>query len=287
MNSNVQTFSRDDVRLQQIFYRHSPYKSVRMDCMNIELLEDSRVAPGPILIRLFQIVIIDEADESPILTLKNMTIYEGQEKPLSDFIIVDTRNRPARDFSFMVNVSPMNGVLRNRNVGANTRVGDFSYEDLAQGYIVYVHNGKEPNGIPEAINLKLIETNPKTAGNLRFYQLPNVTKPGSPYFKFEITVFPVDDETPRMKFSGPTKNMHYIEGRPGLYLAKEYILATDDDTGPDGIFYEITRMPLHGLLTYSIHGHQPVTNFSQSKLHFVKKIGTIVSPPPPPPPPPP
>ena len=234
-----------------------------MDCMNIELLEDSQSMDKTVLIRLFQIVIIDEADESPILTLKNMTILEGQEKPLSDYIIVDTRNRPARDFSFMVNVSPMSGALRNRNIGANARVGMFSYEDLAQGYIVYIHNGKEPNGIPESINLKLIETNPKTAGNLRFYTLPNVTKPGSPYFKFLIEVTPVDDEPPKMKFSGPTKNMHTINGRPGLILSSEYIMATDEDTDPEGIFYEVTRLPTFGVLSKTVHMDQMITNFSQ------------------------
>ena len=262
---NVLSFTREQVRKQQIYYEHNQRRFVRMDCLNIELLEDRR-GRETVLIRLFQIVIIDEADESPILSLKNMTILEGEEKPLSNYILVDTRNRPARDFSFMVNVKPMSGVLRNRRLGTNAEVGGFSYEDLAQGFIVYIHNGKEPNGIPEKINLKLTETNPKTAGNLRFYQLPNVTQPTKPYFMFEITIIAVDDEVPRMKYSGPTKNIHYINGRPGLMLSSEYILATDEDTSPDGVFYEIIRPPLNGILTTSPNSHRPVSNFSQGLL---------------------
>ena len=257
----VDEFTQADIAAGLIMYQHTGGEigvNSREDFFELSLVDPNKeltVEGSRIDKVLVEVKIIPFDNEAPIVTIgEPFEVLESKKAPLLprhlDATDVDTEDT---DISCLVVRQPMNGYLENispapgsekSRVGipvSSFTIGEIRNENI--NYVQSVHKGSEPR-----------------RDGFKFHCSDGLNK--SPDFRFDIIIFPSNDEVPEISL----REFIVVEGG-NLRIDLPIMNVVDLDEPADRIVFVITEQPKHGkIVRQTLEGSLRIQNFTLNDI---------------------
>ncbi|XP_060116044.1 chondroitin sulfate proteoglycan 4 [Heteronotia binoei] len=235
----IQSFTQEDINEGKVLYLHSN-PEIQSDQFTVDITANGVDTLEGVVVSLEILPI------SIPLDVHNITVVEGSTKPIS----MDVLNIPSTYFSalnveFVVLKGPEHGILQNteRPEEGNLRV--FSWFEVEQQLIQYVHDGSESftDGFTVVANVSEVnqQSQPRTVS---------------------IEVIPSNDEAPVVLVN---RGLQMLEGSTAE-ITTELLRSEDEDTPPEEVVYSI-RTPVNGKVVLKSSPQNTALRFSQAQIN--------------------
>ena len=253
----VEEFTQADIAAGLIMYKHTGGEigvKSREDFFELSLVDPNKeltVEGSKIEKVLVEVKIIPVDNEPPIVTLeKPFAVFEAEKATVVskhlDATDIDTEDT---DISCLITGQPINGYLENTSPAPGSEmsrmgipVSSFTIGDIRNEYINYVqsvHKGKEPR-----------------VDRFAFHCSDGLNK--SPELRFDIQIYPSNDETPEISL----REFIVVEGG-NLRIDLPIMNVVDLDDPAHRITFVITEQPKHGkIVRQTPEGSLRIQNFT-------------------------
>ena len=251
---NGSEFTMKDIENGNIKYRLHPEKLNRRDQFSLEVDDRLHKIKVP-----FNVTIEDrETDDlnsfgdilNPLIT-----VSEGDEIQIANSIWGIQPDLEA-NAGFIIETAPFFGRL----VKDEKFIMKFSWDEVNDGKIFYVHNGEEVG--EEAIfdNFTIIVTDLGLNIASKETDLNRVT--------VEVKVIPVDNSVPVIEINQPLQ----VDEGGKTVISEVNVLVYDEDTEPNRVSCMLTKQPEYGFITNISNDTNPISSFTVSELWDAKLI---------------
>ncbi|RXQ96090.1 T9SS type A sorting domain-containing protein [Ancylomarina salipaludis] len=217
--------------------------------------------PNELTGQTFNITVTPVDDDAPTIATNNgLALNEGATKAITTTELeandADTDNTT---LTYTVTAAPSNGQLENTDNAGNP-ISSFTQQHLIDGKIQYVHDGS--NTTSDSFTFKVADGTPN--------ELTGQT--------FNITVTPVDDDTPTISTNnGLTLNEGATKG-----ITTTELVANDTDTNNTTLTFTVTSAPSNGQLENTDNAGNSISSFTQQhlidgKIQYVHDDGNTTS----------
>uniref|UniRef100_H3B570 Chondroitin sulfate proteoglycan 4 n=2 Tax=Latimeria chalumnae TaxID=7897 RepID=H3B570_LATCH len=233
---SVQTFTQQDIQDGRVLYMHSKADQ-QVDQFTVDVTNGFKMLEGiQVFIEILPGVI-------PLET-QNITLEEGSSETLNEDVLTFS-NRYFTDLNleFIILEQPKHGAIRHS--GKPENLFFFSWAEVEQGLITYMHDGSET----------------QTDGFTIIANATEIDRHSEP-MRISVTVTPINDETP------------VVVVNAGLQLwvnstaeITSHLLSTEDqDTPPDQVVYSI-QPPSNGKVALKSSPTYSILQFSQTQIN--------------------
>ncbi|XP_071953706.1 extracellular matrix organizing protein FRAS1-like [Antedon mediterranea] len=251
------SFTQANLAEQGVLYVHTSPEEIHMDSFIFTLSDGTNE-----ITLSFYITITPVDDSLPLLSNMGMRVQEGIRKTITEFELkaIDLDTEPT-DITFTVRQIPQNGAIQfTQDEQSYSAVTVFSMDDIYESRISYIHDGS--NTLTDSFSFTITDgTNQlflvEVAGNLESTDIAQV---------FDISVAPVDDNTPRLTRNVGLSFLQYIDDKAVGLITDTNLQAMDNDTPDKQLVYTITTQPAHGYLLSSAHGDIRIATFTQEDI---------------------
>ncbi|XP_054858284.1 chondroitin sulfate proteoglycan 4 [Eublepharis macularius] len=235
----IQAFTQEDINEGKVLYLHSN-PEIQSDQFTVDIAANGVDTLEGVVVSLEILPI------SIPLEVHNITVIEGSSKAIS----MDVLNIPSTYFSalnveFVVLKSPEHGILQNaeRPEEGNLRV--FSWFEVEQQLISYVHDGSESFADAFTVVANVSEVNQQSQART-----------------VSVEVIPSNDEAPVVLVN---RELQMPEGGTAE-ISPELLLSEDEDTSPDEVVYSI-RTPVNGKVVLKSSPQNWALRFTQAQIN--------------------
>ncbi|XP_058012828.1 chondroitin sulfate proteoglycan 4 [Ahaetulla prasina] len=242
----IQTFTQEDVDEGKVLFLHSS-PEIQRDQFMVDVTADGVDALNGVVVDLEILPI------SVPLEVHNFTVTEGHSQVLSmDILNIPSTYSSSFDVEFAVVEIPEHGIFRNMERPEAGSLNVFSWYEVENQLIKYVHDGSESLTDRFTIIANVSEVNqqsqPKT---------------------ISISISPVNDEAPVLMINTELQ----IEEGGAAEITPEMLQSEDEDTPLEEVIYSI-RTPVNGKVVLKSSPDSPIQRFTQAQIssHLVQFI---------------
>nr|XP_056722014.1 chondroitin sulfate proteoglycan 4 [Euleptes europaea] len=235
----IQSFTQEDINEGKVLYLHSN-PEIQSDQFTVDITANGVDTLEGVVVSLEILPI------SIPLEVHNITVLEGSTRAVS----MDVLNIPSTYFSalnveFIVLKGPEHGILQNTERPEEGNLLAFSWFEVEQQLIHYVHDGSESfaDGFTVVANVSEVnqQSQPRTVS---------------------IEVIPSNDEAPVVLVN---RELQMPEGGTAE-ITPELLRSEDEDTPPEEVVYSI-RIPVNGKVTLKSAPQNRALRFSQAQIN--------------------
>ncbi|XP_061595611.1 FRAS1-related extracellular matrix protein 2-like [Cololabis saira] len=249
----IVSFTQLELAGSKIFYIHTSDDEVKMDSFEFEVTDGY----NPIF-RTFRISIVDVDNKKPVVTIKSLTVTEGQLKLITPFeLTAEDQDTPENMITFTVTQLPVHGkLLFNQSVPARS----FTKQDLNENLISYKHDGTEST----EDSFSFTVTDGKHSD---FYVFPDTVYETRRPQMMKITIVAVDNGVPQIVVNKGAKTLKILPtGQLGFLITPRVLRAEDRDSRPGSLVFRLSAQPQHGYIVNLGRGNNSIDSFSQADI---------------------
>ncbi|XP_077173689.1 chondroitin sulfate proteoglycan 4 [Paroedura picta] len=247
----IQSFTQEDINEGQVLYLHSN-PEIQSDQFTVDITAKGVDTLEGVVVSLEILPI------SIPLEVHNITVVEGSTKAISmDVINIPSTYFSALNVDFLVLDGPEHGILQNTEKPEEGNLRVFSWFEVEQQLIHYVHDGSESFADGFTVVANVSEVNQQ-----------------SPPRTVSIEVIPSNDEAPVVLVN---QELQMPEGGTAEITA-DLLRSEDEDTPAEEVVYSI-RTPVNGKVVLKTSPRNAALRFSQAQInsrlvHFIHQ-GTL------------
>ncbi|XP_070618301.1 chondroitin sulfate proteoglycan 4 [Erythrolamprus reginae] len=232
-------FTQEDVNEGRIlFLHHSP--EYQKDQFTVDVTADGVDALNGVVVDLEILPL------SLPLEVHNFTVTEGHSQVLSmDILNIPSTYTSSFDVEFVVVEMPEHGSFQNIEGPEEGNLSVFSWEEVENQLIQYVHDGSESLTDRFTIIANVSEVNQQN-------------QPKTIY----ISISPVNDEAPVLMVN---KELQMEEGGTAE-ITPEILQSEDEDSTQEEVVYSI-RTPVNGKVVLKSSPNNPIQRFTQAQIN--------------------
>ncbi|XP_061596739.1 FRAS1-related extracellular matrix protein 2-like [Cololabis saira] len=250
----IVSFTQLELAGSKIFYIHTSDDEVKMDSFEFEVTDGY----NPIF-RTFRISIVDVDNKKPVVTIKSLTVTEGQLKLITPFeLTAEDQDTPEDMITFTVTQLPVHGkLLFNQSVPARS----FTKQDLNENLISYKHDGTEST----EDSFSFTVTDGKHSD---FYVFPDTVYETRRPQMMKITIVAVDNGVPQIVVNKGAKTLKILPtGQLGFLITPRVLRVEDRDSRPGSLLFRLSTQPQHGYIVNLGRGNNSIDSFSQADIN--------------------
>ncbi|CAL8384343.1 unnamed protein product, partial [Gadus morhua 'NCC'] len=233
----ITSFSQEDLNRGRVSYRHEATGGTNDSLLLAATNGVTEV--GPITVE------IDVIPKLLPLQVLGITLEEGSTKPLTpDFIRVINHHFRGMNFLYEVIAAPRHGHLAHSRI-PGMPISAFTQTELEREYIFYIHDGSDT--LSDSFTIRANQTE---------------SRKHSGRANVSITITPINDQTPTVT----ANKMLKVWVGSVTEVTEEELSAEDQDTGPEGLEFQVTP-PSNGHLALRTAPSRSILTFTQRDIH--------------------
>ncbi|KAM9125736.1 chondroitin sulfate proteoglycan 4 [Pangshura tecta] len=235
----IQSFTQEDINESQVLYLHSG-PDVQSDQFTVDVTASGAETLEGIVVDL------EVLPFSVPLDIHNITVTEGSTITLStDILIIPSAYFTALNVEFMVSEPPRHGIIQNMVRPEEGNLHFFTWNEVEQQLIQYVHDGSESLADSFTIVANASEVNRQSQ--------PKAVS---------ITVVPRNDEGPTITIN---TGLQMQEGTTAE-ITPDILRSEDEDSPPEEVVYSI-RPPANGKVVLRSSPSNGILQFTQAQIN--------------------
>ncbi|XP_066504077.1 FRAS1-related extracellular matrix protein 1b [Hoplias malabaricus] len=241
--SEGDSFLLQDLKALKVRYIHDDSETLK-DTVGLTITDGINSAHGELLVQILPV-----NDEPPQLGLglrSGLSCEEGSRVQItSDYLFATDADSDDTRLTYMLARTPSRGMLQRDRV----TVDKFSQLDVLNGLIFYLHTGGEigPDPVSDIVTLIVSDGESGTIDSCCQEDVvpPPVPLHGTlPVYDLNITVLPINNQPPSITIG----NMVVVDEGSSVCLCGGVLTATDTDTKPEQLIFQLESPPQHGFL---------------------------------------
>ncbi|KAM9365122.1 FRAS1-related extracellular matrix protein 1b [Pholidichthys leucotaenia] len=238
------SFTLQDLKGLRLRYIHDDSETTE-DEVGLKVLDGVNSAEV-----VLQIQVLPINDEPPQLDggLQGELICEegGRVQVTADYLSATDQDSDDSRLTYMLARSPGQGELQRDGL----TIDKFSQQDLLQGYIYYIHTGKEIGPEPVFDVITFIISDGEAGGTNRCCHgdapPPPVPLHGTlPVYDLNVTILPINNKVPSVILS---ESLLVVDEGSSVCLCGGVLGASDPDSPTEQLTFHLDSPPLHGFL---------------------------------------
>ncbi|XP_033644314.1 extracellular matrix protein FRAS1-like [Asterias rubens] len=250
----ITEFTQSDLASKTVKYVHTSETEATMDSFTFTVDDGTNQ-----ITQTFYITLTPVDDSLPLVTNFGMRVQEGVRKAITEFELkAQDMDTPADSIMFTIFQPPRHGTIDEVRRGPTLT---FTMTDLYENRISYNHDGS--NTLEDSF---LFTVSDGTNALFMVEQGTELSTTSAPQ-RFDITILPVDDGTPRIITNLGLSYLEYLDDTAMGVITSKMLVTMDADTTDNLLVYTITSEPEHGILESTLSPGTPITVFTQEDIN--------------------